>query len=250
MKGVALSEVAVVLAAHGDRGGESPNATLLSHAASLGMRGCFRSVSAGALRSDCLPLDKALLQARASGASHIAVYPLFMADGYFTGTVLPQQIAKAGLSGTCTLLPPLGLDPQIPALMTAHALAAARKASLSPPHTRLLIASHGSQKSRASLRSTERVACKVRQQGQFLSVETAYLEEDPSLDSKLIDCPATTLVLGFFSGDGLHAAEDVPGAIARSGADAQHVGSLGRLPQIAEIIEAAVRLAAAPPSVG
>jgi sirohydrochlorin cobaltochelatase len=243
MSAPSLSDVAVVLAAHGDRGGEAPNATLLAHRDALAATRLFRSVAAGALRAENLPLEEALQQAHASGAARIVVYPMFMADGYFTGKVLPERIAAAGLTDRCTLLQPLGLDPQLPNLMMNHALAMAGQTELTPHHTRLLIVGHGSKIGRASLRSTERVACKIRKMQQFSYVETAYLEEAPFLGECLKSSLLTTLVLGFFSGDGMHAAEDVPGAIAEAGADAHYAGSVGRQPQIAGIIEAAVRTA-------
>jgi sirohydrochlorin ferrochelatase len=231
------------LAAHGDRGGERPNETLLSHSRALAASGHYRHVAAGTLRSQELSLEDALLAADASGAARIAIYPMFMADGYFTGKVLPERIAAAGLSGRCRLLAPLGLDPQLPGLMMTHAVMTASAAGLSPPQTRLLIVGHGSKLGRASLRSTERVACKLRQMQQFAWVEAAYLEETPFLDTQLTSSILTTLVLGFFSGDGMHAAEDVPGAIVGTGADAHYAGSVGRQPEISQIIHAAVRCA-------
>ncbi len=238
-----LSDVALVLAAHGDRGGETPNEVLLSHVRTLAATGHYRLVTAGTLRSEDLSLEHAMHAAEASGAARIAVYPMFMADGYFTGKVLPDRIAAAGLSDRCSLLAPLGLDPQLPPLMMRHAILFAAQIGLNPAHTRLLVAGHGSKIGRASLRSTERVACKLRKMRRFAWIETAYLEETPFLHSQLPSSELTTLVLGFFSGDGLHASEDVPGAIAASGATAHYAGSIGRQPEIGQIIDAAVRLA-------
>lgn len=243
-----LSDVAVVLAAHGDRGGDAPDAILRSHANALTATGSYRLVTAGTLRPAELALEDALHQARASGASRIAVYPMFMADGYFTGKVLPARIAAVGLAQFCTLLAPLGLDPQLPSLMMSQALACAGGAGLQPAHTRLLVVGHGSKLGRASLRSTERVACKLRKMRRFAWVETAYLEEAPFLNAQLRCSDLATLVLGFFSGDGMHAAEDVPGAIAEAKADAVYAGSVGREPDIANIIDAAVRAAFVPAS--
>ena len=246
MTHVALSDVAVVLAAHGDRGGrsgEARNATLLAHASSLAATGAFRSVGAGTLKSEDLALKDALAQAHATGAARVAVYPMFMADGFFTSKALPERIAAVGLAHLCTLLPPLGLDPLMPSLIMQHAVAAAQTAALNPAHTRLLLVGHGSKISRASLRSTERVACKLRQLQRFAFIETAYLEESPFLDAQLKSAELTTLVSGFFSGDGLHAAEDVPGAIAQAGANAHYAGSIAGQPGIAQIVEAAVRAA-------
>lgn len=243
-----LNGLAVVLAAHGDRGGETPNAILLAHAKALAAMGVYRCVVAGTLKSEDLPLEHALQEAKRSGAGRIAVYPMFMADGYFTGTVLPERIASAGLAGRCMLLAPLGLDPKIPGLMLADALATAARKSLKPLGARLLIAGHGSKISRASYRATERVASNLRRMEHFATVDTAYLEEDPLLEAQLTAPNLPTVVAGFFSGDGMHAAEDVPRAILQSGADAHYSGAIGQHAQIPAIIHSAVQ--AGPPSAG
>lgn len=241
----AATDVSVVLAAHGDRGGETPNATLLDHASNLASRNVFRHVAAGTLRSQELTLDNALRAARNSGASMIAVYPIFMADGYFTAKVLPDAIAAAGMTELCTVLPPLGLDPQLPDIMLEHALDAALGFALDPLQTRLLVAAHGSKLGQASFRSTERIAARLRARQRFALVETAYLEQSPFLSQQLTNSGLSTLVSGFFSGDGMHAGEDVPGAIAARGAGAHYAGSIGCHPCIAQIIDDAVRAAVA-----
>ena len=248
MSATALNDVAVVLAAHGDRGGKAPNAVLLAHRDALAGRGLFRHVAAGALRSDALPFEDALQQAHASGAARIAVYPMFMADGYFTAKVLPERIMAAGLTERCHVLRPLGLDPQMPELMISHALTSASADGLNPVHSRLLVVAHGSKHGRASLRSTERVACAIRRQQKFCCVETAYLEETPFLAEQLRSTPLTTIVLGFFSGDGMHASEDVPERIAQSRMHAKYAGTIGHHRAIPGVIEAAVRTALSTPA--
>ena len=238
-----LRDVAVILAAHGDTSGETPNAALLSHASALAAKGYFRHVGAGTLKTDDLPLEIALSAARASGAARIAVYPMFMADGYFTGKVLPQRIAAAGLSLHCKLIAPLGLDPQMPGLMMSHALTIAERSAIEPTLARLLVVGHGSKFGRASLHATEKVASRLRQIGRFAFVETAYLEETPFLSDQLKYGGLTTLVTGFFSGEGMHASQDVPDAIAAAGTGAHYAGAIGGHPEIAQIIETAVRAA-------
>lgn len=238
-----MTDVAVVLAAHGDRGGEAPNATLLAHANTLTSRRVFREVRAGTLRSDDLTLADALGAARASGASRIAVYPMFMADGYFTRTVLPDTIAAAGMAELCTVLAPLGLDPLLPELMLRQAVDAAKRFALDPLQTRLLVAAHGSKLGQASFNSTERVASYLKKQQRFALVETAYLEQAPFLDRQLMNEKWPTVISGFFSGDGMHAGEDVPSAITASRAKSHYAGSIGVDPCVAQIIEVAVRAA-------
>ncbi len=233
-----LSNIALVLAAHGDRGGEAPNRTLLAHRDRLAATAAFRSVSAGVFRGDP-SLTDALQAADRSQASQILVFPMFMAAGYFTGTVLPSRIAEAGLCLPISILPPLGLDPSLPPMMLKQAVAAATGAVLEPRHSRLLVVGHGSAGARASAKSTERVACWLRKTATFAYTETAFLEEEPFLATQLNGRHPPTVVFGFFAGDGLHAAEDVPGAITTASADAVYAGPVGPSLQIADLIQTA-----------
>ena len=235
----AETRLAVVLVAHGERGGDFANSALLSHAGALRREGRFAAVTAGVLNGSP-SLEQALEGAAASGAEEILVYPFFMADGYFCNKVVPKRIAAAGLADRCHMLPPLGLDPGLPPLLLRDAVAAARSAGFDSQASRLLVVGHGSKGSRASVRATEEVAAIVARVGAFGSVATAFLEEPPFLDDALVGPRPPTVVVGFFSGDGLHAAEDVPGAIADTAANAVYVGAVGGKPGVVDLIVAAV----------
>ena len=239
-----LSDVAVVLAAHGDRGGAAPNSTLRSHRDRLQAMGVFRTVTAGVLNGEP-SLESALLATQAAGAQRIAVYPMFMAAGYFTNMVLPERIAAVGLDRQCRILEPLGQDLRIPSLLLDEARAAAAAAGLEPAATRLLIVGHGSKLGPASANATREVASAVARLQSFMSVETAFLEELPFVDAALAGERPPTVVSGFFSGDGLHAQEDVPEAIAEAGGRAVYAGSIGRSAELASIIRDAVEMAMA-----
>ena len=66
------------------------------------------------VRSATLAAEGALAAAVA-GEGPIVVYPLFMADGWFTQTHLPARLAAAG-AADARLLAPFGLDPAVQAL--------------------------------------------------------------------------------------------------------------------------------------
>src|SRR5690606_10213995 len=104
------------------------------------------------VRGATLASDGAL-EAALDGLRAPLIYPVFMAEGVFTGTLLPRRLKAAG-AGDVLQLPPLGVDPALPALMADVALAAARQAGLKPAAATLLIAAHGSQISRRSTDST------------------------------------------------------------------------------------------------
>ncbi len=235
MTRTALQNIAVVLAAHGDRGGDAPNSTLLAHRTALEAMGVFRRVTAGVLKGD-LDLAAALAEAEAASPDRIVVYPMFMADGYFTNKVLPERIAAAGLAAPWQITAPLGLDPRLPALALFEALSTAARAQLDAAKCRLLLVGHGSELGPASANATRRAAEAIASHGRFATIETAFLEEAPFIDASLVAGTRTTIVSGFFSGDGLHAAEDVPNAITASGQPAIYAGPIGRSVELPRLI--------------
>ncbi len=238
---VPLREVAVILAAHGDRGGDSPNSTLLGHCAALADLSVFHSVAPGILRGEP-QLEASVRHALAAGAKSLAVYPMFMAEGYFTRKVLIQRLAALEIPIDVHVLAPLGADPRMPSLMLEQAIETAERNGLALVTTRLLIVGHGSKIGPASADATRAVAEAIQRQEQFARVETAFLEEPEFLEDALSREAAAlpTVVLGFFSGDGLHAAEDVPEAISETQANAVYAGSVGKCPALVEMIRSTI----------
>jgi sirohydrochlorin ferrochelatase len=242
---LSTGDVAVVLAAHGDRGGGDPNATLRAHRDALHALGHFRCVTAGVLKGEP-EFETALNLAGQSGAAAIAIYPMFMADGYFTNKVLPERIANTGYGRASRILSPLGLDSRVPGLMLCEALSAAVRAGIEASSARLLVVGHGSQIGPASANATRAASHEIAARGMFASVATAFLEEPDFLDDALMADPRPTIVSGFFSGDGMHAAEDVPEAIQTTGANAHYAGPIGRSPELPRLISDAITAAFLP----
>ncbi len=113
------SGVAAVLASHGDRAGTERNRLLAAHADRVRSLTGLLAVTAGVLKGEPT-LEAALSEAVATEARTILVYPLFMADGYFTATVLPDRIRAAGCESAARILPPLGLEQGVADLMRAR----------------------------------------------------------------------------------------------------------------------------------
>jgi sirohydrochlorin ferrochelatase len=233
----AQPSLAAVLVAHGDRGGATPNATLAAQAAEIRKR-LDIPVFAGVLKGEP-DLEQALAHAAASGAARIAVYPLFMADGYFVQKVR-DRVTAAGLRTEPLVLTPLGLDPGLPGILVQEAEATARRSGFDAAASRLLIVGHGSKLGPASASATRKVAARAALSRRFATVTTAFLEEDPFIDDALRAGPAPTVVAGFFFGDGMHGGEDVPEAIAETGANAVYTGAIGNSPAVASLIAAAL----------
>lgn len=234
--------LAAVLVSHGDRGGTSANAALRTQAEAVRALTGLAVVEAGCLKGEPT-IEHALASAAASGARQIAVYPLFMADGYFVEKVR-ERVRAMALAPEPEVLVPLGLDPALPDILVQVALQTAAREGFEPAASRLLVVGHGSKLGPASATATRKVAARAALTRRFASVATAFLEEDPFVDDALRMSPAPTVVAGFFFGDGMHGGEDVPDAIRETGAHAVYTGAVGNAPAVATLIAAALATSA------
>ncbi len=166
------------------------------------------------------------------------IFPFFMAEGWFTRTLLPRRLAEAG-AGHLTPLPAFGATPELPALTARAALEGAKAAGLDPASTTLLLAAHGSRVARASAEGAEAMADHLRRTTPF-TVATGFIEEAPFLQdaARGLD-PA--LCLPFFALRASHVAEDIPRALATAGFAGPLLPPLGEHPEVPALIAAALR---------
>ncbi len=230
--------IALVLAAHGDRGSIERNAVLRRHADALRGRGLFKAVRHGVLNGEPALID-ALREAGETGPSLVLIYPFFMSGGYFVRKVLPRRAAEAALCCRVRVLEPLGADPALPGLLVRRSLAAARGAGLEPETSRLVIAAHGSKLGRAPRQAAEAVADAVRAGAAFSEVTAAFIEESPFIADVLRAGPVPTVVAGLFSGEGMHGHDGLGAALAQAHAPCVYTRPIGGDPEIAALIEAA-----------
>lgn len=226
-----------ILVSHGDRGGATPNAALEAQAQAVRTLTGL-NVSTGMLKGEPT-IEEALAKAAADGATHIAVYPLFMADGYFVQKVR-ERVLAVGLTPEPKILTPLGLDPDLPDILVQEAASIAPRRGFEPLSSRLLIVGHGSKLGPASATATRKAAARAALARRFASITTAFLEEEPFLEDTLRASTIPTIVAGFFFGDGMHAGEDVPDAIQETGANAIYTGAIGNSTAVAPLIAAAL----------
>jgi sirohydrochlorin cobaltochelatase len=235
-----LTDTALVLAAHGDRGSAERNAILRRHTAILRDRAFLKEVNCGVLNGEP-PVSKVLEEAAAKGVSQILVYPFFMSAGYFVKKVLAGRISQAGLAIPVMTMAPLGLDPGLPGLMLRRSLNTAESAGFDPKASRLLIVGHGSKFGRASANATKALANTIRARNAFAKVAVAFLEETPFLRDELRAEPTPTVVAGFFSGEGMHGHDDVPAAMDEAGIRSAYTRPIGSDEAIPGLIETAVK---------
>lgn len=150
-------------------------------------------------------LEKALQKA---GPTPV-IYPLFMTDGWFTQSVLPKRIGTP----TAHILPPLGVDPSLPDLAHIWLKNILSKQNWQPDQTGLIIAAHGSGRSRNSARDTKQFADAVGQRMGFSDIRLGFIEEHPYLRDAVSNAGVRSVVLPFFASRREHVLDDIPAAL-------------------------------------
>ncbi|MEO9778984.1 MAG: CbiX/SirB N-terminal domain-containing protein [Sedimentitalea sp.] len=181
-----------------------------------------------------------------SGALEVAVektgtdaliYPLFMTDGWFTRTMLPKRLGRED----AYILPPLGTDPALPDVATAYLEAELAQRGWVANKTHLIIASHGSGKSRNSARDTERFVEALAGRMQFADIRAGYIEEPPFLKDAAQIETTQAICLPFFAAQGGHVIDDIPEALNQAGFGGSRLDPIGTHPRIPSMIAAALR---------
>lgn len=201
---------ALLVVAHGDRGGLGGNLLAERIAERMAVRCSEDKVALAYIRGGP-SISEAL---KGLKAQRIRVYPLFMSNGYYVKSAIPQQIEKSGWRGRWQVALPLGLDPDLPDVLAEEATTAIGASGKTPARCTLLLVAHGSSKSRASARAARRIAKDITRKSLFAGVETAFLEEAPYFKERLKHIEGPACVVGLFIGEGLHGGEDLPEAVA------------------------------------
>ncbi|UVO38954.1 hypothetical protein KUL72_11630 [Bradyrhizobium arachidis] len=229
---------AILLAAHGERRKDASNEAVFRLVRALSDRALAAEVEAGFING--VPTIAAALDALT--AARIIVYPLFASSGYFTRDRLVALIDEANREGRhIRILPPLGLDPGLPDLVVAFARNAARERGFAARASNVILLAHGSRRNSASRNDTERIAEVVRRRAVFAQVEPAFLEERPFLADTASTLSGPTVVVGLFSGEGLHGARDAPRLIVELGRDdVAYAGVVGSAQGIEDVVARSV----------
>jgi len=237
------ADAALLIAAHGAQGGREAvgNEAVFRLARRLSGRALTSEVAVGFIRGEP-DIGTAIAALR---ASRIIVYPLFVANGYFTRDRLAGLLDQASRAGReVTVLAPLGLDPGLPLLVGDCAARAAASAGLEAAQCNVVLLAHGSKKNPMAGQSTENIAEQLGGGGRFAGVAAAFLEQPPSLQTAADALTGPLIVVGMFSGEGLHGASDVPRQVAdlaKSWADpVVFAGVIGAVPGVEELIAASV----------
>jgi len=233
----------VLVAAHGERtpGAQNENARRVAQA--LSGSDLVAEVGVGFISGKPSIADAL----GALKSPRIIVYPLFASSGYFSRDRLVQLLDEGNRqSRDVELLTPLGLDPGMPDFVIARASEVARGRGFAPEASTIALLAHGSRRNSASREATEWVAREVESRGAFRTVRIALLEEHPFLHDAADGVAGPVVIVGLFSGEGLHGARDAPRLIAELGrGDVAYAGVVGSMSGIEELTVRAVERALA-----
>ena len=165
------------------------------------------------------------------------IYPMFMAEGWFTGTELPRRLSALG-AGQVTLLRPFGVDLALPDLCIGMVRQGAAAEGWDPAQVTLLLIAHGSQRARGSARGAEAMAEKLRPA--FRQVVTGFIEEAPFLADAARDLGPHAIALPFFATRAEHVTDDIPEALAEAGFTGPCLPPIGLAPEAPKLIAAAL----------
>ena len=171
------------------------------------------------------------LEAQAAGEPGL-VFPLFMAGGWFTGAQIPARLREAGAEGW-RVLAPLGSLPGVQALTVALA----RESGAG----RVLLAAHGSFKSRAPAAIADQMAARIPAET-GIPAAAAFIEQSPRLETATGYGPDSAC-LPFFAMAGGHVEKDLPEALARAGFQGRILLPVGLDDRVPRLIAGALRQA-------
>ena len=171
----------------------------------------------------------ALAAALAAAGPGGAVFPLFMAGGWFTRVHLPGQLAKVG-AVDWRVLEPFGCLEAVQDLAVQLVLESGAEEAI--------IAAHGSFKSPVPAAIAGRVAAAVAARG--LRVGCGFIDQEPRL-AGLTGFGVQAVCLPFFAAEGGHVAKDIPAALAEAGFQGRLLPALALDARVPGLIAEAIR---------
>jgi len=217
-----------VLVAHGHPSDPEPQEVVMQALAASVARQLPGWTIRGATLAKVGSLESAL-----HGLDEPVVYPFFMADGVFTGEVLPERLRRSGR--IARQLPPFGTDHVLPLLIARAAYDSARSHGLRPAETTLLIAAHGSKASPTSKHTALDLVRRLEVQTSFSRIAVGFIEEAPFLADAARGI-GSALCLPFFALRAGHVENDVPQALADAGFSGYLLPPIGEHPAVPRLV--------------
>ncbi|MFP7570621.1 sirohydrochlorin chelatase [Marivita sp. S2033] len=160
------------------------------------------------------------------------IYPMFMADGWFTQVQLPKRLSP----GVGPQLVSFGMDCTLPMLAARWVRDICKQRGCDPSDIDLVIAGHGSGKSRRVSQATQAFADRVEAELRPKSIRCGYVEEAPSLEEVLRGLDDTAICLPYFAARRGHVLDDLPEAVEAAGFPGLVLDPIGLHPDVPKMI--------------
>lgn len=176
---------------------------------------------------------------RAAGPKAL-VYPLFMAGGWFTTSELPRRLQLAG-AVDAQILPPFGSDQGLPQVALSLMRQACRDAGFALDQASVLLAGHGSGRSRIPAQATRAFADMLAPH--VARITCGFIEEAPFIADAAQGLGPDSLCLPFFATEAEHVTDDLPTALRQAGFQGITLPPLGLAPEVPAMIANALKAA-------
>lgn len=234
---------ALLIVAHGDGGAAPRDDTVRGLAERLARRLDLPVAWATLKRPETFAAAR---DALGSAAARAAVYPLFMAEGWFVRVKLPRLLADHGFADA-EILPVFGLDPGLVDLLE-HRLRslASMQGGREPRDLRIALIAHGSGSGDGGSRRAAEALVGGLAYRLGTTLHLGFIEEAPVFD-EVIAGGEMEIVVGLFVSAGTHALDDVAATVAKTPSVRHHVATVGDDAGVADMVIAALanRIAAA-----
>ncbi|KPA21629.1 hypothetical protein shim_23360 [Shimia sp. SK013] len=166
-----------------------------------------------------------------------AVFPMFMADGWFVGRVLPRRLKGQNLR----ILPPLGFHDDLPQLAAAVIQDHLRVQNWTESETHVLLAGHGSAKGDKAALSTRNFAESLSELLPEIDITQGLIEESPFIFDAARDLGDRAMCLPFFALEGGHCKFDIPQALDAAGFTGLRLPPLGYAAALPALVAQALK---------
>lgn len=232
MKRQSFSDATLILAGHGTSLNSESSAAIYQHATDLRRTNLFAEIKEAFWKQE----PKLVEVVNRARTPRVFVLPFMMSEGFFCEKVIPNALAfqtneqrtwsrfRLDSGRTLFYCKPLGTHPKMTRIVLARAQEVLGEASgRRPPdlaEITLFLLGHGTGQEDNSRRSVEAQMEAIRRLGRFAAVHALFLEEEPRIPECYRIARTQHIVLvPFFAGDGLHAAEDIPILLGEPEAD-------------------------------
>ena len=164
------------------------------------------------------------------------IYPMFMSDGWFVSKVLPRRLGDAPV----TVLPPLGFDPDLPALAARVLTEELQRHRWGFQQTDIVLAAHGSGRGDRAAKAANTFAEALKPFIAKANLTVGFIEEAPFVKDAATGLRAQSLCQPFFALEGDHCRTDIPEALEAADFQGKLLRPLGEQDAVIDLIARAL----------